>query len=79
MKLKRNMGALDSILRAGVGITMFYLGFYDNSLVTDEFAKALLSVMSALILTVVIIGYCPLYALVGFDTCNCNINDAESR
>jgi len=68
-KLNRNLGMIDRILRGGIGIAMMYFGFFSQYLITDHIARLILGGMGVGMLLIAIVGYCPLYALIGFSTC----------
>lgn len=70
MKIRKNLGGLDRILRGGIGIVMIYFGIIDSSVVTDEFSKILLTIMGSAMSFIAIIAHCPMYAVIGFDTCS---------
>lgn len=66
----RNIGMFDGILRGGIGLAMIYFGFFGQFLITDHIARLILGGMGVGMLFIVIIGYCPLYSLIGFSTHN---------
>ena len=68
MKFERNLGVIDRVLRAGISLAMVYFGFFGNYLITDHIAGLILGVMGVGSLIIAIIGYCPLYGLIGFST-----------
>lgn len=68
MKFERNLGAIDRVLRAGISLAMIYFGFVSNYLITDHIAGLILGVMGIGSLVIAVIGYCPLYGLIGFST-----------
>ena len=68
MKLEKNVGMADRILRFGVSTFMIYLAFFDNSLIQDQLAAIVLGVFGIIIMLSAIVGACPLYGLVGFNS-----------
>lgn len=68
MNLPKNMGKTDRVLR-GVGgvvlVTLVYLG-----LITGVWA-VVAGVAAVLLILTSIIGFCPPYALFGWNTCGC--------
>jgi Inner membrane protein YgaP-like, transmembrane domain len=68
IKFERNLGKVDRVLRAGVSFLMIYYGFFSHYLLSDEVARMALGVVGILHLIVVITAFCPLYAVVGFNT-----------
>lgn len=68
MKFQRNLGIIDRILRAGISLLMVHFGFFSNYLITDHVAGLILGVMGVGSLIIAVIGYCPLYGLIGFST-----------
>lgn len=64
--MKTNMGKLDRILRAIVGLVLLYLA-YAGTFSTWAWAGY---VVGAVLLATAAIGWCPPYALFGWNTCN---------
>ena len=69
MNFKKNLGALDRILRIGFSCFMIYFGFIDNTILTDPVTKIILGVFGSIVLVSALVGNCPLYYLTGFNTC----------
>lgn len=68
MKIECNLGILDRVLRCGISAGMIYFGFFSISLVTDHLAGLVLGIFGVANLVVALVGYCPLYRLIGFST-----------
>lgn len=68
MKFERNIGTLDRVLRIGISAAMVYFGFFTNYLITDHLAGIALGVFGVANMVVALVGYCPLYRLIGFST-----------
>jgi len=68
MKFERNLGVTDRILRAGISLVMIYFGFFSMYLITDHVAGLILGATGVGSLIIAVIGYCPLYGLIGFST-----------
>jgi len=64
--MKKNMGPLDRILRSIVAITLIVLYFTD--IITGTIGIVVV-VFASIMLISAIIGNCPPYALMGFNTC----------
>ncbi len=67
-KLKCNLGKLDRILRAGIGLGAIYFGFFSNYLITDKIAALVFGSMGVISLFFAVVGFCPGYAAIGFST-----------
>lgn len=65
--MKKNMGAADRFIRTIVAIVLIYL--YYTNVVTGALGIALLAIGGIFLLTS-IIGSCPLYSLIGINTCS---------
>lgn len=63
--MKKNIGALDKVLRFILGITGGLLVYYE--VITGSISFILLTVVAVLLLTA-LIGFCPLYGLFGIHT-----------
>lgn len=64
--MKHNMGTVDRVLRAVVGITFAYLIFTGK--VTGLLA-VVLGIFGVMLILTSAIGYCPPYSLLGISTC----------
>ena len=64
--MKTNMGSLDRISRILLAAVMSVL--YFTGTITGVFGIALLVISAVFVLTS-LVGFCPLYTLVGFNTC----------
>lgn len=64
--MKKNMGPVDRILRSIVAITLIALYFTD---VITGTIGIVVTVFASIMLISAIIGNCPPYALMGFNTC----------
>lgn len=68
--IPKNLGVLDRVLRTGISAILLYLAFIDDKIVTDAYVAGLLAFMGIANLVFVVIGNCPLYTAIGFNTCN---------
>lgn len=68
MKLKRNMGEIDRLLRAAMGIGLIYLGPISHMVTSDPMSGALLAALGVLTVAAAVFGWCPLYQISGFST-----------
>ena len=64
--MKTNMGTMDRALRAVVALAM--IGLYFGNIVTGTLGIVLLFAAGVFLLTSVV-SFCPLYTLVGINTC----------
>ena len=62
----KNVGMIDKIIRIVLAIVLIYLDFSEK--VTGGFSWVL-SVIAIVLLITAIIGHCPLYKLIGMNTC----------
>lgn len=68
MKLIRNMGPVDQVLRIAMGAALIYLGPASNILTTDPMSGFLMAAVGVYIIVSSAIGYCPFYHWAGFCT-----------
>ena len=73
--MKHNMGTIDRVLRAAVGIVLGYLVF--TGVVIGVLA-VILAIFGVMLLTTAAIGYCPPYQLLGIKTCKCEEHKEDS-
>ena len=69
MKIIVNVGKLDQILRFVLSLSMIYFGFFSDRLIADQLAGILLGAFGVGILLTAIFKFCPLYVLIGFNSC----------
>jgi hypothetical protein len=68
MKLVRNMGPADQVLRTVIGVSLIYLGPVSGILTSDPLSGILLALVGVLAIASAATGYCPLYHIAGFCT-----------
>lgn len=65
-----NLGTIDRILRAGVGIVLLYLAFLSGwPLFADPVFKYGAAVIGVVMLATSTLKFCPLYSILGIKTC----------
>lgn len=64
--MKTNMGSTDRVIRSLLAVTAITL--YATGVVTGTFGIVLM-VLSGIFLLTSLISFCPLYTLIGFNTC----------
>ena len=69
MKITKNLGTLDRVLRTGVSLTIIYIGFFNNMLIDDPIVGTALGLFGVANLVVAAVGNCPMYTLINFNTC----------
>ena len=68
MKMIKNVGLADRILRLGASLMMMYFGFINDTVIADNLSAILLGVFGFLIFLSAVFSICPLYNLIGFST-----------
>jgi len=69
LSISKNIGRIDQFLRLGISLSMIYFGFFDLSLIQDKFSATIVGIFGSMNLIVALIQFCPLYAVVGINTC----------
>jgi hypothetical protein len=64
--MKRNMGAVDRVIRVVVAIVLFYAA---TTIAMPSWLAIVLGIIGALMLVTAAIGVCWLYSLIGVKTC----------
>lgn len=64
--MKQNMGRNDRLIRTGIAAIIAIL--YFSNVITGTLATVLLVVAAVFVLTS-LVSFCPLYTLLGMDTC----------
>lgn len=68
LAISKNIGRIDQIIRLSISLSMIYFGFFDLSLIQDEFSATIVGIFGSLNLIVALIQFCPLYSAVGINT-----------
>ena len=68
MRLEKNIGMADRILRFGVSAFMIYVALFNETLLKDQLASLILGIFGSIILLSALVGACPLYTLIGFNS-----------
>ena len=74
--MKRNIGAIDMIIRLVISAALFYIGLVDNPIVSGGISQKIVAVSALLPLVTGIFRFCPLYTLIGLNT-RCEKNQAQ--
>ena len=69
MKITKNLGTLDRVLRIIASSAIIYIGFFESSHIGDPVVGTALGLFGVANLIVALVGNCPLYTLVNFNTC----------
>lgn len=65
-----NVGTIDRVLRAALGIVLLYLAFFSGlSALAGAFAKSGAAIVSLVMLATSALKFCPLYSVFGLKTC----------
>ncbi len=72
MKYMHNIGTLDRILRIGISAILIYVSLIDTNFIADSLSSGILAVFAIGNLIVATVRICPLYTLVGINTCKLN-------
>ncbi|WP_339766174.1 DUF2892 domain-containing protein [uncultured Pseudosulfitobacter sp.] len=68
--MKTNVGTLDRILRAALGVALLWLAFASGFAVMDASAPKWIAAAAGLVmLGVAAVGTCPIYTVLGIRTC----------
>lgn len=70
MHINCNIGGFDRFLRIGISLLMIYLGFFNDAIISDNTAGTILGIFGSASMLIALIGFCPFYALIGFNTCH---------
>lgn len=65
-----NVGRLDQILRIGIGLALMWVGFVDDSMITDRLIATIVGLFGLLNLIAALFRVCPFYTLAGINTNN---------
>jgi len=68
--MKKNVGNLDMGMRLVFAAVLFYIGFADNPIVSAGMSKNIIKGVAFLPLLTGLSRFCPLYSLIGLNTCD---------
>ncbi len=68
MAIKRNIGRRDLGIRLCISLILIYFGFINETLIDDQIARLMLGIFGSISLLIAIIGFCPFYPLIGFNS-----------
>lgn len=67
--MQKNVGTIDMIVRLAVALGLGYIGFFENPIVSAGTSQNVIKVVAFLPLLTGILRFCPLYKLIGLNTC----------
>ena len=67
--MQKNVGAIDMIVRLAVALGLGYIGFFENPIVSAGTSQNVIKVVAFLPLLTGLLRFCPLYKLIGLNTC----------
>ena len=67
--MKRNIGIADMLIRLLISAGLFYVGFFNNPIVSGGGSQKIVAVAAFVPLLTGIFRFCPLYTLIGLSTC----------
>jgi len=67
--MHKNVGRLDQILRIGIGISLIYAGFINESIINDTLSSYIVGGLGLMNIIVALIRHCPFYTMIGLNTC----------
>ncbi len=67
--MKKNVGLIDMIVRLILSIGLFYVGFFDNPIVSAGTPKTIMKYIAFVPFLTGLLRFCPLYVLIGVDSC----------
>jgi hypothetical protein len=68
MSIKRNLHAIDIIVRTLIGATLVYICFVDTNYIANDVVRWLLGIFGIINLLAAALRSCPIYALAGIST-----------
>ena len=68
MKITKNVGLTDRVIRLILGLIMLYFGFIDNTVINDQISSIILGGFGVIFFLTAIFSMCPLYNLIGLNT-----------
>lgn len=66
--MKRNIGIADMIVRLLISAVLFYIGFFDNPIVSTGTSQTIIKFIAIIPLATGFLRFCPLYNLISLNT-----------
>lgn len=71
--MEKNVGTIDMMLRLAIAIVLGYIGFFENPIVSaGTTSQTIIKFVAFLPLLTGLLRFCPLYKLIGLNTCPCS-------
>lgn len=68
--MKTNVGTIDRLVRAMLGLVLLYLAFFSGfSVFSSPLVMVVTAAVGVVMLVVAAVRFCPIYALLGVRTC----------
>jgi hypothetical protein len=67
--MKKNVGTVDMVIRLILSIGLFYIGFFDNPIVSAGTSQTIIKYIAFIPFLTGLLRFCPLYVLIGVATC----------
>ncbi len=67
--MKKNVGVIDMVIRLIISITLFYIGYFDNPIISAGTPQTIIKYAAFVPFLTGLLRFCPLYVLVGIDSC----------
>jgi hypothetical protein len=68
MAIKRNLHAIDIVVRTLIGAALVYICFINNNYIANDIVRWLLGIFGIINLLAAALRSCPIYALAGIST-----------
>lgn len=70
--MKINIGRLDQAIRITISFVLIYIGFIDEDIISDPLSSNIIGYFGAIMMFIAVVRLCPLYTIVGINTCSCH-------
>ena len=67
--MQKNIGTTDMIIRLVIAVSLGYIGFFENPIVSAGTSQTIIKFIAFIPLLTGLMRSCPLYKLIGLSTC----------
>ena len=77
MRRKLNMCPLDRIIRIVIGGGLVYLGFFEQTIISNDVLRIVLGIIGAVNIVSALYGACPIYSLAKISTHKRHVDESS--
>jgi len=68
IRMVKNIGRFDQILRLGISFGLVYIGLIDKEFIQDPLSSYIIGTVGVINVVIALVRFCPLYVVTGINT-----------